>query len=273
MTAYSADEIWNSFQETGRGPWSFEADKLRVLDLFSGIGGFSRGLEMSGGYETVAFCEISDFCRRVLGMHWPTVRQYTDVRELTASVLAGDGIRPNAICGGFPCQDLSTGGKGAGIHGSRSGLFFEIIRLVGELRPEIVILENVSALLSRGLGEVLGALAKVGYDAEWHCIPATARGYPHERDRIWLAAYPSALRRGEGVRSAEGWGRFLRARLLDRPSSWAQAANDDEVRSEFLRIVDGLPNHVDQLAAYGNAVVPEIPEIVGRAILEARAAA
>ncbi|MDX1222719.1 DNA (cytosine-5-)-methyltransferase [Sinorhizobium medicae] len=246
--------------------------KFRVLDLFSGIGGFSLGLERTGGFETVAFCEINEFCRRVLAHHWPKVRRYEDVRTLSADVLRREGIRPNAICGGFPCQDISTGGQGEGIHGSRSGLFFDIIRLARELRPELIILENVAALLSRGMDVVLGALASIGYDAEWHCVPATALGYPHERDRIWIVAYPAALRRGEGCGSPEGWGRFLRPRLHGRPSAWAQAANDDEVRSQFLRLVDGLPNHVDQLAAYGNAVVPEVPEMIGRAVLEARAA-
>jgi len=246
--------------------------KLRVLDLFSGIGGFSLGLERTGGFETVAFCELNQFCQRVLAHHWPSVKVYKDVRKLTATVLERDGIRPNAICGGFPCQDISSGGKGEGIHGSRSSLFFEIVRLADELGPDFIILENVAALLGRGIDVVLGALAEIRFDAEWHCIPASALGYPHERDRIWIAAYPSALRRSEGGWSAEGWGRSVWDRLHRGPSSWAVAANNDEVRSEFLRLVDGLPNHVDQLAAYGNAVVPEIPEIIGNAILAARAA-
>src|SRR5688572_15082044 len=88
--------------------------KLKLLDLFSGIGGFSLGLERTGGFETVAFCEIDPFCRRVLAKHWPHVRQYEDVRELTARQLEADGIAVDVICGGFPCQDISYAGKGAG---------------------------------------------------------------------------------------------------------------------------------------------------------------
>lgn len=247
--------------------------KRKVLDLFSGVGAFTLGLERTGAFETVAFCEIEPFARRVLHKHWPGVTCYHDVRELSAARLSADRITVDAICGGFPCQDISTGGKGAGIHGSRSGLFFEVARLIGELRPGLVILENVSALLGRGLDIVLGALASIGYDAEWHCIPATARGYPHERDRVWIVAYPAALRRDEGRRSPEGWGRLIWPRLHDRPSSWAKAANDDEIRSSFLRIDHGISHHVDRLGALGNAIVPEIPELIGRAILEAERAA
>src|SRR5688572_4450644 len=162
---------------------------MNVLDLFSGIGGFSLGLERAG-MRTVAFCEIDPFCRRVLAKHWPGVPCYDDVRSLTAERLAADGIAADVICGGFPCQDISVAGKGLGLEGVRSGLWSEYARLIGEIRPRFVIVENVSALLSRGLGRVLGDLAALGYDAEWHCIPASAVGAPHIRDRIWIIAYP-----------------------------------------------------------------------------------
>ena len=114
---------------------------MRVLDLFSGIGGFSLGLERAG-MQTVAFCEIEPYCRAVLRKHWPNVPCYEDVRNLTADRLRADGISIDVICGGFPCQDISTAGKGAGLAGERSGLFYEIARLVGELGPRYVILEN-----------------------------------------------------------------------------------------------------------------------------------
>ena len=110
--------------------------KLRVLDLFSGIGGFSLGLERTGGFETVAFCEIEPFPRRVLAKHWPEVPCYHDVTKLTGDILARDGIAVDVITGGFPCQDLSVAGKQAGIgKGTRSGLWSEIVRLIGELSP------------------------------------------------------------------------------------------------------------------------------------------
>jgi DNA (cytosine-5)-methyltransferase 1 len=160
--------------------------KLRVLDLFSGIGGFSLGLERTGGFETVAFCEIEPFPRKVLSKHWPEVPIYEDVRTLTGDTLARDGIAVDVITGGFPCQDLSVAGKRAGLgEGTRSGLWSEIVRLIGDLSPRYVIVENVANLLSgprgkRGgwFGRVLGDLAECGYDAEWENIPAAAVAYP-----------------------------------------------------------------------------------------------
>ena len=171
--------------------------KLRVLDLFSGIGGFSLGLERTGGFETVAFCEIEDYPRRVLKKHWPGVPIYEDVRDITADQLRADGIAADVITGGFPCQDISTAGRQAGITAERSGLWSELCRIIGEVRPRYAIVENVSNLLSgpgeqRGgwFGVVLADLAEVGFDAEWHCIPASAVGAPHIRDRVWIIAYP-----------------------------------------------------------------------------------
>ena len=111
--------------------------------------------------------------------------------------MAQDAVVPvslpsvDVLCGGFPCQDLSYAGKGAGIEGSRSGLWSEYARLIGELRPRYVIVENVPALLARGFGRVLGDLAALGFDAEWDCLPASAFGAPHRRDRVWIVAYPN----------------------------------------------------------------------------------
>ena len=163
---------------------------LSVLDTFSGIGGFSYGLEMlCGGYKTVAFCEVDEYCRKVLAKHWPDVPCYGDIKEVTVERLREDGLMPiDLVCGGFPCQDISVAGKGAGIQGARSGLWAELCRLIGEIRPRWAVMENVSALLGRGLGTVLGDLAAIGYDAEWHCIPASCVGAPHHRDRIWIVA-------------------------------------------------------------------------------------
>lgn len=164
---------------------------LKVLDIFSGIGGFSLGLEHAG-METVAFCEIEPFCQNVLEKHWPHTRIFTDIKLLNKELLLRSGItRINVIAGGFPCQDISCAGKQRGIEGERSGLWKEYKRLIDELRPDYAIIENVANLRSRGLVTVLQDLWEIGYDAEWHCIPASAIGAPHRRDRIWIIAYPN----------------------------------------------------------------------------------
>lgn len=253
----------------------------QVLDLFSGIGGFSLGLERTGGFETVAFCEIEEFPRKVLAKHWPKVPCYDDVRTLTADRLTADGITVNAITGGFPCQDISAAGKQAGIQaGTRSGLYSEVIRLIGELRPIVTIMENVSALLSgpsdqpgQWLGRILGDLAEIGYDAEWHCIRAGTVGLPQERNRIWLLAYPNEIGRASPV---------IKGPLPNKAGSfreWEQVelygTRSGNARwlpvSRNWRMGDGVPSQldIDRTGTIGNAVVPQIPELIGRAIMAA----
>ncbi len=242
------------------------SDQLRILDLFSGIGGFSLGLERAG-MRTVAFCEIEPFPRAVLAKHWPHVPCYDDVRTLTAERLAADGIAVDVICGGFPCQDISTAGKGAGIAGERSGLWSEYARLIGELRPRYVIVENVAALLGRGLDVVLGDLAALGLDAEWHCIPASAVGAPHRRDRIWVIAHPAGFGR------PQPWNLRQVVRDCAKDRDWQTTHAVDALRRgavpALCREHDGVSDWLDQLAcrSLGNAVVPQIPELIGRAIL------
>lgn len=242
-------------------------NKLRTLDIFSGIGGFSLGLERTQGFQTVAFCEIDPFCRRVLNKHWPEVPIYEDVRSLTADALARDGIAVDVICGGFPCTDISWAGNGAGIAGEQSGLWEQYARLIGEIRPRFVIVENVAALLARGMGQVLGDLAALGLDAEWHCIPASVVGLPHERDRIWIIAHSAEI---------AGICRLLQSGLSafpDRVSDWRAWARErwGDASPLVRRANDGIPERVGRVEALGNAVVPEIPELIGRAILASEA--
>lgn len=259
--------------------------KLRVLDLFSGIGGFSLGLERTGGFETVAFCEIEEFPRKVLAKHWPEVPCYDDVRTLTAERLTTDGIAIDVITGGFPCQDLSVAGKRAGIDGERSGLWSEIVRLTRELRPRYIIVENVANLL-RGpsekpggwFGRVLGDLAECGYDAEWENIPAAAMGAPHRRERVWIVAHPkqeqrlcSVLNADNGAERTGPWAASKRYENGIRPKVGAPSGSVfgqwvDQPNPE--RVVDGVSDWSHRLAALGNAVVPQIPELIGRAILQ-----
>lgn len=286
---------------------------LQVLDLFSGIGGFSLGLERAGGFKTVAFCEIENFPRRVLAKNWPGVPIYDDVRTLTAERLAADGIAVDVICGGFPCQDISIAGPKGGLDAERSGLWSEIVRLVGEIRPRYVLVENVANLLAgpseqpgRWFGRVLGDLAALGYDAEWHGIPASAVGAEHDRERIWIIAYPDPLwklqqegreqdqrgRTGDGAQApAADTDQTRRARRVQagthvthvaRFQPWLRSTIDNapSVSREHWdhqpllgRGVHGVPHRLDRIGALGNAVYPQIPEMIGRAILEYERAA
>lgn len=275
--------------------------KLRVLDLFSGIGGFSLGLERTGGFETVAFCEINPKRRDDLATEWPDVRIYEDVRDISASDIGDIDV----VTGGFPCQDISPAGKRIGVHGERTGLFGEIVRLLGELRPGYAILENSADLLTGDGGgwarHVFGELSSIGYDAEWHVIPASGLGAPHGRERVWIIATDarSAVRLKRVqlflgrrfTRSSEvaaviaydhqkgklqsGWSfRDQRGRVVYDPQSvWAEAWDDK--LSLLCSLDDGLPAGLSTATSerFGNSVVPQIPELIGRAILEARAAA
>lgn len=263
---------------------------MKVLDLFSGIGGFSLGLERTGGFGTVAFCEIDHYCRKVLAKHWPEVPCYDDIRTLTADRLAADGIGVDVICGGFPCQDISVAGKGLGLAGERSGLWREFHRLIGELRPRYVIVENTAALLHRGLGRVLGDLASIGYDTEWHCIPAAYVGADHIRDRVWIIAYPDEANQiiqrrtneqseevGENVADPDSLRELQQNRGEPNVRGWIGDRSEAdfprgyrEIKPVLGRGVHGIPGRLDRIGALGNAVVPQIPELLGRSILAAK---
>jgi DNA (cytosine-5)-methyltransferase 1 len=232
---------------------------LNVLDLFSGIGGFSLGLERAG-MRTVAFCEIDPYCRAVLAKHWPNVGCADDI---TARDFAPG--EAEIVAGGFPCQDISSSGKRTGLAGEHSGLWREMLRAIRMVRPRYAIMENVADLLDRGLEQILGDLAEIGYDAEWHCIPASFVGLPQARERIWIVADPC-----EG-RFQAGDEREPRGSLLvgwlnhDRLGEAQLAAQSCAARA--WRSDDGIPRWVDRMSGLGNAVVPQIPEIIGRAIM------
>jgi len=289
-----------------------EGSAMRVLDLFSGIGGFSLGLERAG-METVAFCEYDEKCRKVLSKHWPDVPQYNDVRTLTKEQLDNDGITNiSVLCGGFPCQDISVAGNQAGISEStRSGLWSECARLLGEIRPQYAIFENVTALLNGGGGDwfkrVLWDISKVGFDAEWHCISASELGAHHHRDRVWIVAYPNSSqrarrsvpggvssgqpdinRRGCNGRASENVAYPSRQRQPQQgqyeQSIFAEAFRNRQTVNAFAggtpdiwkteppvgRVANGVPGRSHRLKQLGNAVVPQIPEMIGRAILNDR---
>jgi DNA (cytosine-5)-methyltransferase 1 len=246
---------------------------VNVLDLFSGIGGFSLGLERAG-MKTVAFCEIDPFCRKILKKHWPKVPCYDDVRTLTAERLSADGISVDVICGGFPCQDLSAAGLQKGIiKGEKSGLWGEFSRLIGEFRPKFIIVENVTALLSGECGywfsEFLSSLAVLGYDAEWHCIRASTIGLPHRRDRVRVIANPT---KNGSINDDPFLNRNTIEMSWKAPEaimgnpSWEWLLLNGDMRD--YRKHDGLPQAAYRIGSCGNAVVPQIPELIGRAIME-----
>jgi len=293
---------------------------MTIGSLFSGIGGLELGLERAGLGPTIWQVERDPYAQRILERHWPDARRFDDVRTVGAHNLAPVDL----ICGGFPCQDISVAGKGAGLDGERSGLWVEFARIVRELRPRFVVVENVPALLARGFGRVLGDLAACGYDAEWDCIPAAAVGAPHLRDRLFVVAYPQrhALRQqsvselggfraavarddgapgavaypnGGGALESEGGVREVGGRAGD---SGAEMADADRERREKRdpaafagyvglaswraaqegrawlpepnvgRVADGVPARMDRLRCLGNAVVPQVAEVIGRAIMD-----
>jgi DNA (cytosine-5)-methyltransferase 1 len=173
---------------------------LTFGSLFAGIGGLDLGLERAG-MQCQWQVELDDYASKVLAKHWPNTLRFRDVRTVGAHNLPAVDL----VCGGFPCQDISNAGKRAGIDGERSGLWREFHRIVCELRPRYVLVENVAALLGRGIDRVLGDLAASGYDAEWQCIPAAAVGAPHIRDRLFILAYADSAQRRAG---AEGRNEF-----------------------------------------------------------------
>jgi len=245
---------------------------VNVLDLFSGIGGFSLGLERAG-FKTIAFCEIDPFCRKVLNKHWPDVPIYEDIRELDGSTITAD-----VITGGFPCQDLSSAGLRKGFHGERSSLYREMLRIISECGPQYAIFENVTGLLSGNTGEWFAAflydLASIGYDAEWHCISASFFGACHHRDRVWVIAYPT-IKPNDGKSNDDRGGIFgqsiwalqpRRQTLSSIKKTW-DITDRSILESAFCGEDAMLSGGVERLKQYGNTVFPVIPEIIGRAIM------
>lgn len=226
---------------------------MRVLDLFSGIGGFSLGLERTGGFKTVAFCEIEEFPRKVLAKHWPEVPIYHDVRELTAERLAADGIAVDVITGGFPCQRFSSAARG---RNNAPDLWPEMARLAREIKPRYVIAENVKrAPVERAAAH----FTELGMQCDAVCIPANEVGADTERVRWWAIAHPH---------DQSEFSRALDAEVAELPSLFAGVWGSENYKSAIC-LSDGVSDHVGAVAAFGNAVVPQIPEIIGRAILEA----
>lgn len=248
---------------------------MRHLDLFSGIGGFALAARWVGGIKTTQFVEIEPFCQKVLAKNFPGVPIHGDVTTFTTHRGEFD-----LVTAGFPCQDISIAGHGVGLDGDRSGLFFEIIRIIREARPRYVVLENVSALLScrkgRDMGTALWQLSESGYDAEWDVIPASALGANHARERAWIVAYANSERRSEPERGEcrEVLGRRVlssdspreKLRPSDKCDELLAAPRLGDI-AKFPRANDGVSTGLDEITrrnrikALGNAIVPQVAMI------------
>ena len=281
---------------------------MRVLDLFSGIGGFSLGLERAG-MTTVAFCEIEPFCQKILKHHWPNVPIFDDIRTLS-----GDDVGPvDLICGGYPCQPFSVAGKQRGKADDRH-LWPEYYRLIQEIHPRWIIGENVAGHIKLGLDDVLSDLEREGYTWESFVVPACAVNAPHRRDRVCIVAhskhngsFASEINR---KRSEDAGRRKKGAELTQQPERDSELGNNAvmadseseriqrhgagrkqepsayekqklfmcpgegritthwDVEPDVGRVANGIPDRVDRIKSLGNSVVPQIPEILGRHIME-----
>ena len=262
---------------------------MNVLDLFSGAcGGWSVGLE-AAGLNTVAACEVIPWRRERYAYNFPHVKVYDDVRTLTAARLKADGIpHIDVVAGSPPCQDASSANTvkgGQGIDGERTGLFWQAVRLVQELRPDWVCLENVPPLRTKGYDRIHDALAAAGYTCRPFVVEAALAGAPHLRARVWIVANAKVLQRTSiarnksnghsarveaphvAVATSEQVG-TVRQSWLDALEEW-KSWNGGLAR--FDGMDDGIPKGMarELLSAYGDAVVPIIPEIIGRAIMSA----
>ncbi len=297
---------------------------MNYVDLFSGIGGFALGAYWAGmRFDSHYFSEIDPWASELYQKRFPDAIPLGDIRGIDGKALADaecnddwtecesgefthtGGARGTdwIITGGFPCQDISVAGKGTGIRGERSGLWFEYWRIIRDIRPRFAIMENVGALTFRGLTDVLGSLAEIGYDAEWQDIRASDVGAPHRRERIWIVAYPSSDGRQQtGIRRQESSGATGEAPSADsdspglaigqgedssrertdggavfgRISRWAV---EPAIRGMASRLPDELDAYqgrlahksfkrVDRLRGLGNSIVPQIAELLFRQIKE-----
>ena len=242
---------------------------MRVLDLFSGIGGFSLGLERAG-METVAFCETDEFCRKVLAKHWPDVPCYSDIRKLTGAIIEQEVGPIDLISGGFPCQPFSQAGKRQGVADDRY-LWPEMLRIIRGVRPHWVFGENVAGIVKMALNQVLADLEGLGYTcAPPFVIPACAVDAPHQRKRVWIVAHTAGTRHIAGEPGEGGPVRNEARRAQPERRSGYVGRRTWLPEPNVGRVAHGVPQRVDRLRSLGNAVVPQVVEQIGRMIIDAK---
>ena len=269
---------------------------LKLGSLFSGIGGFELGLHRSiPNLETVWQVEQDKFCQKILNKHWPNSQIYNDITTINTEELESVDI----LCAGFPCQDISVAGKQEGINGKKSGLFWEMWRIIRDFREQgrtipLLLLENVPAITTNGLGHVLGAISEIGYDAEWFVISAGENfGAPHLRKRWFLVAYPNENSKSSlpnYAKTLEGTSPHSDSKhrkeqpLYTKPMEKTKLFEcrnreingkiqknywkESPIESPLCSVDDGIPNRVARLRALGNAIVPQCSEWIGQQIIK-----
>lgn len=243
---------------------------MRIISLFSGIGGLELGIEAAvPNAKTIIQVEQNEYCRQVLAKHWPNAKRYNDVREVDGSKLP----QADLICAGFPCQDISAAGKGAGLAGARSGLWYECARIIAESRPAWVVVENVASGAKRWVDAVRRQLEQLGYETLPVPIAAADVGAPHLRRRVFIIAHTVSLglrdewqrqpgRRTDGVRPQR------HSEPAHTSSTWSAANEGWAPGPPVCGVDDGLPTRMDRnrLKALGNAVVPQCAQVIGEII-------
>ena len=247
---------------------------MTVGSVFSGIGGFDLGLERSG-HVIQWQVESNAYCRSVLRRHWPHVKRYEDAVTVDTCSLA----RVDCICAGWPCQPVSVAGLRKGVD-DVDWLWPSVVRVVSDLRPRVVLLENTAGLFTandgRAFGQVLGDLAEIRYDCEWSVLSARTLGAPHRRERVFIVGIMADTNseRSQGLRSNVLDKRVAQG-STERKTGWSCSATGTRffagivekqewcTQSSIPRVVDGLPDRVERTRAIGNAVVPQVAEWIG----------
>lgn len=252
---------------------------ITIGSLFSGIGGFELGLERAiPQASTIWQVEQDTFCQSILRRHWPDATLHSDINQVGSHNLAEVDI----LCGGFPCQDISRAGKQEGINGEKSGLWWQMHRLIGDLRPRVIVLENVAAIVSNGLSTVSESLAKLGYDLEWQIVSARQFGAPHIRKRWFGVAYTNSHRlwfkqhnqtqqqEKEAQFAINGQTESVGLRGATNTNSQRSHSENywhqDPPKPTLCELDDGVSNRMARLKALGNAIVPQCSEYIGHRI-------
>lgn len=238
----------NSFLSVGKNGFA----ELTHGSLFSGVGGFEEGSELAG-IKTIWNCELENYQSKILKQNYNDSKQYRDITEAEITE------RVSIISGGFPCQDISVAGKMEGIKGQRSGLWSEMFRIIRNIRPYYVIIENSPALLIRGFEQVLCDLSEIGYNAEWQVLSNIAFGYPHKRERLYVIAYTNEIGLQSDICTSDGFNSIFRKWASNQDDGYSLSKRIHEIGAcEDIRNGDGFQSWTHRVGSIGNAVNPTV---------------